>query len=147
MKNILIKNESKFLQPNKGFNDTNICENMSDFIIMKRKELQLLRNELYDNETISTKCIKPCQTVSYEVSIQKLHQNVKLLSGQDYNETNMYALRFVYDEFLVNTKQEYFVMNKDSLMSTIGGFLGLFLGWSCLSIVDWLIQKLKNCVI
>ena len=137
----------KFLQPNKRFNDTNICGNMGDFVNMKKKEQVLLRNELYDNGNNTNKCIKPCQTVSYEVAIQQLHQNIKLLSGQDYNQTDMFVLGFVYDEFLVNTEQEYLVMSIDSLMSAIGGFLGLFLGWSFLSIADWLIQKLKKLCI
>ena len=107
----------KFLQPNKRFNDTNICGSMGDFVNMKKKEQLLLRDVLYGNGTNnSIKCIKPCQTVSYEVAIQQLHQNIKLLSGQDYNQTDMFVLGFVYDEFLVNTEQEYLVMNRDSLM-------------------------------
>ena len=55
------------------------------------------------------------------------------------------ALWFMYDEFLINNKQEYLVVDSDLLISRIGGFLGLFLGSSCLSIAQWIISQFKNC--
>ena len=74
------------------------------------------------------------------------------LSTQEFKPTQTYtneflALWFMYDEFLINTKQEYLVVDSELMMSGIGGFLGLFLGSSCLSIAQWIISHFKNCCI
>ena len=48
-----------------------------------------------------------------------------------------FGFALYYEEFLVQNQEEYLVMDAGTLISTIGGFLGLFLGWSCLSIGEW----------
>ena len=47
------------------------------------------------------------------------------------------SVNIQYDELVILTKKEYFIMSLESLTSAIGGFLGLFLGFSCLSITFW----------
>ena len=132
-------------QVGKKFNETNICNTTKIFEAMKRSEELILRKILY-NQT-STKCIKPCHTSSYEISLRKVHKNAVFLSGQRELITNdKYGLVFIYEEFMVQTREEYLVMDEDTLVSTIGGFLGLFLGWSCLSIGEWICQSVKNCL-
>ena len=56
-----------------------------------------------------------------------------------------FAINFKYEELLIETKQEYFVMDGLGLISTIGGFLGLFLGSSIVSIIDWIGNHVKKC--
>ena len=53
---------------------------------------------------------------------------------------------FKYEEFVITTKEEYFVMNEDGLVSAVGGFLGLFLGSSCVSVIEWIVQFFKKCM-
>ena len=49
-----------------------------------------------------------------------------------------------YEDFQVTTNQEYYVTNTEALISNIGGFLGLFLGFSCLSIMNWILDNVKD---
>ena len=49
-----------------------------DFLKTKKAELKILMDFVYKN---SIKCVKPCNTVSYEVSLQKLNKNALLVGG------------------------------------------------------------------
>ena len=53
----------------------------------------------------------------------------------------------MYDDLFMNIAQEYLVMDGAGLVSTVGGFLGLFLGSSCVSIIDWFASKTKRYII
>ena len=50
-----------------------------DFKKTKNNELRTLMDFVYKQD--STKCVKPCSTVSYEVSLQKLNKNALLVGG------------------------------------------------------------------
>ena len=49
-----------------------------DFTKAKKDELSTLMGFVHKN---SIKCVKPCNTVSYEVSLQKLNKNALLVGG------------------------------------------------------------------
>ena len=57
----------------------------------------------------------------------------------------MFLLNFRYSEFVTETKIEYFVMNQDGLISAVGGFLGLFLGYSLVSAIEGIGHLFKKC--
>ena len=67
-----------FFQVGKSFNETKFCNNSMDFTKAKKDELSTLMGFLYKN---SIKCVKPCNTVSYEVSLQKLNKNALMVGG------------------------------------------------------------------
>ena len=67
-----------FFQMGKSFNETKFCNNSMDFKKAKNDELSTLMGFVYKN---SIKCVKPCNTVSYEVSLQKLNKNALLVGG------------------------------------------------------------------
>ena len=67
-----------FFQVGKSFNETKFCNNSMDFKKAKNDELSTLMGFVYKN---SIKCVKPCNTVSYEVSLQKLNKNALLVGG------------------------------------------------------------------
>ena len=92
------------------------------------------------------KCVKPCKTTSFDVSLEEMHQNSKKFDLYANKNNDIFYLNLIYDEFLIETKQEYFIMDEAGLISTVGGFLGLFLGSSCVSIIDWIGSHVKKCM-
>ena len=78
--------------------------------------------------------------------MNKDHENCKLLGNQKLKTLNgTFLLNFIYDDFVIENKKEYFVMNEDGLVSAVGGFLGLFLGSSLVSVIEWFSQLFKKC--
>ena len=92
------------------------------------------------------KCVKPCKTTSFDVSLETMHQNSKKFDPYSNTVNDIFYLNLGYDEFIIETKQEYFIMDEAGLISTVGGFLGLFLGSSCISIIEWIGNHVKKCL-
>ena len=123
-------------------NPSNICSNFTTFSektrAMNNQLKQILKN------TSSTTCIIPCRTITYGVSFRKMNKNARLLKGQKYYSFVSFGL--YYNDFIMDISKEYFVMSPGALISTIGGFLGLFLGFSCLSVTFWTSNHTGKCV-
>ena len=87
-------------------------------------------------------CLRPCEKIEYSGSITKAHQNkMKLLPFAPPDTEQYVGIWIHYDDFIVQEYQEYFVLGVNGLVSSIGGFLGLFLGLSSMSFAEWI--KLK----
>ena len=99
---------------------------------------QILKN------TSSTSCTIPCRTITYGASFREMYKNARLLAGHTHYPFVSFGLK--YDEFVMDISKEYFVMSPGALISTIGGFLGLFLGFSCLSVTFWTNNHTRKCV-
>ena len=129
------------------FNETSICKNMTKFAESDQSISFQLVSFLFPGKSI-TNCIRPCKTVSFEVSLKKSHNNDKLLGNTKLSTTlnGKFLLNFIYDDFVIENKKEYFVMTLDGLVSAVGGFLGLFLGYSLVSIIEWIGQLFKKCM-
>ena len=128
-----------------SFNETNICRNVSAFSGKKTLERDQLENILYPEENDTIKCVKPCKTTSFDVTFERMHKNIQKFNKRNPNK-DVFYLKLYYNEFVIETKQEYFLMDLAGLMSTVGGFLGLFLGSSCVSIIDWIGNHFKKCM-
>ena len=130
-----------------SFNETNICKNLTELNDKHNLITKQLKYTLY-NQSSPSSCIKPCKTASFEVSLQKKDGNGKLLGNSKIKELatpGRFLLNFKYDDFVIDNRKEYLVMNEDGLISAVGGFLGLFLGSSCVSVIEWIGQLLKKC--
>ena len=89
--------------------------------------------------------MRPCKSVRYPFSLLKYHKSGKiLLPGIETN--GAFLLAFGYDDLVMDKKKEYLVMDRGGLISTVGGFLGLFLGSSCVSIIEWLANQTKGYI-
>ena len=130
----------------KYFNETNICKNLTQLLENHDLTRNHLGSTLYSSNS-PTKCIKPCKTLGFEVSLKKEHENAKLLGNiytKKYATPGRFLLLFKYSDIVIETKQEYLIMNKDGLLSAIGGFLGLFLGSSLVSVIEWIGELFKK---
>ena len=130
----------------KYLNETTICKNFTQLTDNHKSTSGQLASILYSNNNSLANCIRPCRTTSFEVSMKKDHENDKLLgSDRLQNLTGKFLLNFIYDDFVIENKKEYCVMIEDGLVCAVGGFLGLFLGSSCVSVIEWIGQLFKKC--
>ena len=127
-----------------SFNETNICRNVSELLEKETIEFHQLQKILHPEENNTMKCLKPCKTTSFDVSLEKMDQNGKKFLKYAPKDKGIFFLNFIYNDFIIEKKQEYFIMDKAGLISTVGGFLGLFLGSSCVSIIDWIGNHVKK---
>ena len=123
----------------KRFNESNICNNSTIYDSKKSAIYGQLEQFLTNT---SSKCIKPCKTITYAARFREMNTNTRLLAHSKNYSWISFGLH--YDEFMVDLTKEYFVMSPGALVSTIGGFLGLFLGFSCLSITFWITDLAKK---
>ena len=126
------------------FNEINICGNVSAFF--EKSEHDQLKNFIYPKENDTINCVKPCKTTSFDVTYEEMHNNVQKFNKKGLKNKDVFYLNFCYNDFVIETKQEYFIMDEAGLISTVGGFLGLFLGSSCVSIIDWIGGHVKKCM-
>ena len=128
------------------FNETNICKTLDELNKNHHLIYSQLSNTLY-SKSFNSSCIKPCKTASFEVSLQKKHDNSKLLGNtrvKKYQTSGRFVLNFRYKDIVIENKKEYFVMSGDGLISAIGGFLGLFLGYSLVSAIEGIGRLFKK---
>ena len=94
-------------------------------------------------------CPFPCDELNYEISLKYYHET----SWPDFskppaNLSNNFFLKLFYDTFDIVESKETLVYDIGDLFAAAGGHLGLFLGFSCLSlmmqIIDYLFLHFKN---
>ena len=105
-------------------NKTCSPENLSKYIRL----LIQVKQEPVSDMVSRTGCSPKCTIVTYDYEVTK--------GVADWDE-NWTAIVFVQPKSsLVEIQEEYYTFDSNDLISSIGGNLGLFLGWSLLSIVE-----------
>ena len=93
-----------------------------------------------------TRCLPPCE--HYKVDVKSM-EKPKIKTSQ--NPT--FSLEFQFEDEVYQNSEEYILYDADSFIADVGGYLGLLLGHSMLSIycsfVEWLSmskiwKKIKN---
>lgn len=86
-------------------------------------------------------CKKPCNSEEFKTYKTSIPKNTGFLTVDDTE----YAKIFIYyDSLLVHENVEYFVYGEDKLVSAVGGVMGLILGYSFLSILNYVIICLRQ---
>jgi hypothetical protein len=84
-------------------------------------------------------CGRRCEVNSYPSRKMYVHDK-KLNWGDSTMVTEYFKVGIYLDSFVVEEKVEYHIYEMDSAVAAIGGSLGLFLGYSCYSVVTNLIE-------
>jgi hypothetical protein len=63
------------------------------------------------------------------------------------SEKNKYYITLAYLTFKGDLTTEFLLYDQFTLLSSLGGSLGLFLGMSCLSIADSILRKMHHLII
>ena len=137
---------SMVMQVNITLEDTKICPDAGVFHKIRNVEKDLLENILIQSQY--EQCMKPCSKIEYFAQVRKTHKNAKILEDSNrkvsYNDSIAFGLFFNFEDFSFIAKEEYFILDETTLLSAIGGCLGMFLGFSTLTIADWLQSKLQK---
>jgi hypothetical protein len=87
-------------------------------------------------------CPPPCTSTSFPMTLRKIHSNI-LISNNEELMGKMYAgLLFGYKTLQIDEEIETYIYDIGSFLTASGGNLGLFLGFSCLSMLLGLIDKI-----
>ena len=87
----------------------------------------------FSRKSSQNNCPIPCQQSSYNIKLRYLHKNA-LMDTEFINVSKDFALFAIsYNSLLVEERIETIVYDLESLVTSVGGNLGLFLGFSCFS--------------
>lgn len=92
-------------------------------------------------------CIRPCYEMGYEFKLRKLHLN-SMVDETKTLDTSFWRSHFVFDTFfssdLIEERTETLIYDTTSFWSAVGGNLGLFLGFSCLTVGISILKLIKK---
>ena len=90
-------------------------------------------------------CSLPCTTVSFGFDVFTIHRN-SWIDTNDEPEVplGVFQFRFYFSLLEVEESVVTLVYDLETLLASLGGNLGLFLGFSCLSVMISLLQMLKR---
>jgi len=98
------------------------------------KALQKIWNKIYNH-----KCPKPCSILEYSGKLDYWEPKY-----DNPNNTVIIYLRFQSPE-VTTIYEEYLIYDFNAMLGSIGGTLGLFVGFSFSSIIELFINLLKKC--
>ena len=91
-------------------------------------------------------CAKPCQFVSYKANMNFFHKYSNLFVNKSDESEDLFRLYAYFDTLNVKKVQEVLVFGEMDLLSSIGGTLGLLLGYSACSILNWLFNMVYDAL-
>ncbi len=90
-----------------------------------------------------TGCLRKCQRTIYEVKEipQPVEKTFEYFDYDNDGNSDLISL-FLYVSNSYETAEEYLLFDGNAIISAVGGALGLFLGFSCLTMFTVLGQKI-----
>jgi hypothetical protein len=99
----------------------------------------------YISRTSEFGCPVSCKQKSFNYKLEYFSKNSWITLEEEYRVDNDIFVLFVsFESLYVEEKTETFVYDIGSFLTAAGGNLGLFMGFSCLSIMVAFIDCLKN---
>ena len=126
-------------------NHLDICKDKPSAIHTYRKLVDITYTPA--KKTWLSACPIPCKQTIYTTKIKNIHRNTVFELSQVYENVNVFYLLISYDSFVVEVSVETLVYDIGSFLAAVGGNLGLFLGFSCLSVLLGFIkffEELRN---
>jgi acid-sensing ion channel, other len=109
---------------------TKLCNNFNDVNCYNRVQVKVYDedSELFE----ACGCLTGCNSIEY--NLKMIYGNDKRVDGNDNVTRSSIAIYFGDDEFIV--LKRYATFGTVTLLSNIGGLLGLFLGVSALTVIE-----------
>ena len=100
-----------------------------------------------DKENWLTACPVPCKQISYDANIRYFHETSFLDPSNSFIENfsaSFIVLSISYETLLIEEHEESLVYDITNFLAAAGGNLGLFLGFSCMSVFYGMIKIIKK---
>ena len=122
-----------------------ISKNPHNSICKTEDEFDCAHDVFYkvkSNDSFLQKCTKSCNITSYNPTYE-WEGNWNTLEGERSHE---FVLYYALAKNEIFTYQEYLIQDVKSMIGSIGGTLGLFIGFSCSNVIRILICQFQNCI-
>ena len=121
------------------------CANKSQATKASESAMNYLIEGMQDPDKFG--CPLPCSFSFYKFQLVYQHKNAFELFTGESRPKDVFCLYYYFDSLETEVKTESLIIDISSLIANIGGNLGLFLGFSCLSIfiltIDIIQKKMK----
>ena len=100
-----------------------------------------------DKDKWLSACPLPCKQISYNANIRYFHETSFLDPYNSYGEkfsASFIVLTISYETLLIEEHEESLVYDVTNFLAAAGGNLGLFLGFSCMSVFYGMIKIIKK---
>jgi hypothetical protein len=103
-------------------------------------------SESITSEILRCQCPLPCIKRSFSAKFKYFHKNSNFDIKEEMDKLvdTTVSFWFIYSTLLVEEKVESYVYDFVNMMTSLGGNLGLFLGFSCFSTLMYLINSMFN---
>ncbi len=127
---------------------TNNISNCEDRVSASKALYEFTKTVYYANRAKWTSaCPPPCKQKSYSVDVKKFHTNSWIEHDyQSFKDVSQSAVVFslAYETFVVEEQVETLVYDAGNFLAAVGGNLGLFLGFSCLTMMLGIYKFVKK---
>lgn len=123
-----------------------LCQNSQD----ASNSFDFFFSEIQMNhmEGLPNQCLKPCFEKSYAHSVRYFHKNAAIESkgifGHNFTNIN-FMMDLFFDTDLIEEHTESLIYDKSAFWSSVGGNLGLYLGFSCFSVAMAMFEVVRKC--
>ena len=114
--------------------DMKECPDSKTFWVVFSRAMSIIDTVRKDNI-----CLKPCKDPTYHTYTTYIPKRSGLVS----DENQYFKVLTYYDNLDVAKQVEFYLYSGERLWGAIGGVMGIFLGYSILSIFLWLIDTLE----
>ena len=132
---------NSFLKPLSGLP---VCSDLESSQSVKFSAFKEVHKYAKSKNPRSSACPFPCCYVSFSTNVVYYHKNIVSNLYAYYEVTSQFALSVVPQSDMIEEQTEVLIYDLFSLLSSGGGNLGLFLGFSCLSIIFGTINWMEN---
>jgi hypothetical protein len=120
--------------------DMNNCKEKNELINFMNNFAGFFNNIVEKPHSIG--CPLPCRQIYYKVTLDYTHKN--LFNGKSFE---YFFFQYKYSTLLVEERIESYDYDIGSFLVAAGGNLGLFLGFSCFSILFFSIELMKKLLL
>ena len=125
---------------NLGINfSTPFCQNDT-----KNEDCALKIGDKIMKHKIESKCQKSCSTLGYNGEVV-----MKMINPSRLNSSNAYFLVCILtnQDHMSNVYEEYLIYDAIGMIGSVGGTLGMFIGFSMTGTISWIFGYFKKCKI
>jgi hypothetical protein len=91
-------------------------------------------------------CQMPCTKISYKTFAKHYHKSNWFNFESKFSDGNTFILGLAFSSLDVESRVETLVYDTGSMLAAAGGYLGLFLGFSCLTCLTSFVDLLTHFI-